>query len=411
MTSRSIRSLALAAVLFATTAFAAVPAPAFAAPGVTLESVDLQFDPGTVGHEPLLIVTGTVPDTTPLPATIRLPIAQGTTIRWAGEVLGGALEDDPTLQPSIEHTEDGYDIVSLTLSAGRRGQIELDAPGLVAQDGTSRLVRLAWMPVDEVGSINLMTAVPLGATISTMTPGATTGPGPANGTLISLETSGSVGGEVLLQVAYEVPGAAAATATGAQGSSGASVLIFGAVALLFVAFGAAIFKRTRGRADSASDELEIATDRDTQADTDEGTSPEAAEEAAEDDAATAAPPGSRRFSPQVIILALVAVVLGGAVFMMSSGEAPGTSRTTEEYSYRVLADVDADSTAKFGIRLSEADPAHESIHVFDAVAGVRGIRSVKVIFAAPGVEIEYDSSMVDEAAIASALSAGGYPPN
>lgn len=402
MIRRSNRTIAyIAMALVALASMALLPAMALAAPGVPVERIDIQVDP-TDSAGALYIVTATLPAGTPLPATIRLAMPQGSTIGWAGEVLGGPLENDPTLTPVIEHGENGYDIVSLTLTKALRGQLELTTPGLLVQNGENRTLRAAYAPVDAAGTVSIAALVPAGGVIETATPGAMRSVGPANGTILSLETSGAAGSEVVLDIRY-TQSAAPATAT-TSGSNTTVLLVLAFVAAIFTLLMVAVSKRAKRPQDADIDEdeddAEISVAYKQVAEV-------PGENAAEETPIVAAKKG---LTPQMLIIGAVAVLLGGAVFMMASGESPGTTKSTSEYTYKVLTNADADTTVTLPISLSEADPAHESTHVFEAVANVTGIRSLKVIYSPPSVEIEYDSAQIDEAAVRSALTAGGYPP-
>jgi copper chaperone CopZ len=340
-----------------------------------------------------------------------MTMPQGSRIAWAGEVLGGPLENDPTVEPVIEHGENGYDIVSLTLTKALRAQVELTAPGILVQDGTHRSLRIGYLPVDEVGTVSVAALVPAGGVIETATPGATTSPGPSNGTIVALETSAVPGAEVTLDIRYTQAARPASTTTGGA-SNATSILIIALVVAAFVFVLVMANKRAKRTAIAEEDEAGPDADGgdDIAAAVETGKVTVPGSDAQEDAPPVAVPEARRGLTPQTIIIAVVAVILGGAVFVMASGEAPGTTRSTNEYTYKVLTDADGNTTLTVPIRLSEADPAHESSHVFDAVAGVAGVRSVKVIYAGPSAEIEYDSSRVDEATIRGALSAGGYPP-
>ncbi|MHB9002919.1 MAG: heavy-metal-associated domain-containing protein [Coriobacteriia bacterium] len=405
MIRRSTRRFALVLTLMILTALMLLPGAAFAATA-TAERVDIQVDP-TDAAGALYIVTATLPAGTPLPATVRLSMPQGATVAWAGEVLGGPLEDDPTVQPVIEHGDNGYDVVSLTLSKALRGQLELTVPGLLVQDGTSRLLRVGYAPVDAVGAISIAALVPAGGIIETATPGATRSAGPSNGTIISLEASGAAGREVALDVRYSQTAPPATATTG--GSNSTVLIVIALVAAAFVVMIVAANKRVKRTSDDDDDEDSYSEEtEDIAVAITLDSAPRADETVAAVPAAT--PAAKRGLTPQMIIIAAVALILGGAVFMMASGESPGTTKSTNEYTYKVLTDADGSATLTVPIRLSEADPAHESSHVFDAIAGVPGVRSAKVIYAGPSVEIEYDSTQVDETAIRNALTAGGYPP-
>lgn len=404
MIRRSNRTIAYTIIaLVALASMAFLPATALA---LSLERLDIQVDP-TDSAGTLYIVTATLPAATPLPATIRLSMPQGSTVGWAGEVLGGPLENDPSVQPVIEHGENGYDTVSLTLTRGPRGQLELTVPGLLVQNGENRTLRAAYFTVDAADTVSIAALVPAGGVIETATPGAMKSPGPANGTILSLETSGTAGNEVVLDIRYTQSTVPASTTTG--GSNTAVYVIFAVVVAAFALLIVAVNKRTRQRSASVDED-----DADYSEPADEAVSHVAASETAhvadEPDGGSPVITSKQRLTPQMLIIAVVVVILGGAVVMMTSGESPGTTKSTNEYTYKVLTSADADATLTLPITLSEADPAHESTHVFEAVAGVAGIRSMKLTYTPAAVEIKYDSAQVDEAAIRSALTAGGYPP-
>lgn len=412
MLARYSRPIAAALpVLLALTALLA-PAPAPAAPAtVPFEDVYLQLDPGSGTHQPVLVITGTLADDAQLPATVRFAVPQGLQMRWAGEILGGALEDDPTVEPVFEHTESGFDLAVLTLSKSRVAQIELDAAPLLNRSDTSQSIMLPWGTPDDIGALTLSTLVPAGAEIETMTPGAVTEPGPNGALIVSLETSAVAGSPVALNVTHTATALPASQNSAPSGSTAPLVIIFGGLAVAFALAVAAISRRTRERreAQAAEDttqdeELEPTRDPESRAQDADGSDDEPVGEVAP----TRAAASGRRLTPGLIIMLVVAAVLGGAVLAMTSGESPGTTKTTSEYAYKVIADVKADATYSAPIALSESDPAHEATHVFDAVAAVQGVRSVRLVFAGPSIEVQYSSELAAEQDIAAALAASGY---
>jgi hypothetical protein len=101
-TSRLIRSTALGLAL--TVAFASsligVAAASAAAKSTTTSApveaaaggpIDMQMWPGqgVEGDQTAIITVVEVDAKTKLPVTIRIPVTPGTTVEWAGEILGG----------------------------------------------------------------------------------------------------------------------------------------------------------------------------------------------------------------------------------------------------------------------------------------------------------------------------------
>ncbi|HEX9092897.1 MAG TPA: hypothetical protein VF902_02840, partial [Coriobacteriia bacterium] len=49
----------------------------------------------------IIIVTGQLPDSVPLPANIVIPVPSGAQLAWVGEIVGGDASKDPTATYSI----------------------------------------------------------------------------------------------------------------------------------------------------------------------------------------------------------------------------------------------------------------------------------------------------------------------
>lgn len=396
--ARHSRTLTLVALVL----IAAFGAPtASAAPTITpFETVTLQLDTATIGQPPMLIISGTIPDDAPLPATVRLTVPQGLTLSWAGEVLGGPVEDDPSLKPTFEHGQAGFDTVTLELSKGRVAQLELEAGPLLLASGTDRSVALRWLAPADVSDVHMSVRLPAGSQISTVTPGARTEPGTGGGSIVSLDTSAAAGSTLALDIAHTVSQTASSPVRSGQSGGGAAFVVFAVTAALLALAGMAIMKKARSRNDTQNP----ATMRPRATHPQERT---ASNEQAQPVPVERTGP-AKRVQPQVVILLCVAVALGFAAFALTSGETVGTTTTTNEHISRVLGDVKADATFSAPLTLSEGDPAHESTHVFDSLANVPGVHVARIVLQGPIIEIEYASGTVDEATIRAALAAAGY---
>lgn len=108
------RALALA-LLFAI----AVPATAHA----RVVEYQIQYSPAGDPAAALAVVNVVLDSADPLPQEVSIPIPHGATLLWAGEILGGAVEDDPAHEPTIEQVGD-MDVYTFMLEKAHVGQIE-----------------------------------------------------------------------------------------------------------------------------------------------------------------------------------------------------------------------------------------------------------------------------------------------
>lgn len=398
------RSRALAFLALALTLAWSVPV-AHATPTDTVvpfESVMLQLDTAAVGQPPMLIVSGTIAQDVKLPATVRLTVPQGLTLSWAGEVLGGPVENDPSLEPVFEHGDAGFDTVTLVLTKGRVAQLELDAGPLVRSSGIERAVALRWLPPADIADVHMSVRLPAGSQIATVTPGARTEPGPETSTVVSLDASATAGQPLALDISHTVSQTASSPATSGGGNSAAPLVIFGITVGLLGLAGFAIVRRARPQVTSPNDQREKVPTMEAESQSAQAE----AQAAASGPRASSASKG--RVNPRVVILAGVAIVLGLAAFGLTSGEPVGTTTTTQEHITRVIGAVKADATFAAPLLLSEGDPAHESAHVFDSLTGVPGVHVARIVLQGPTIEVEYATGVVDEATIRAALGVAGY---
>jgi hypothetical protein len=146
-TLRLIQSAALGLALTVALAAGALAAPAaFAAPSSTTASapvdaaaggpIDLQIWPGQSGKTAIITVVE-VDAATKLPVTVRIPVMPGSTVEWAGEILGGPASADIE-QPFKLVQGRGGQFAEFTLTKSRRGQIDaIGFPLKVSSDAVS----------------------------------------------------------------------------------------------------------------------------------------------------------------------------------------------------------------------------------------------------------------------------------
>lgn len=111
-------ALALALVLL-------VPAVASAA---AVREYQIQFAPVTAQGDALAIVTAIVDPGESLPASVTVPVPEGATLLWAGEILGGDPSADPARETTVERVGD-MDLYTFTLEQSYTGQVEIQLPG------------------------------------------------------------------------------------------------------------------------------------------------------------------------------------------------------------------------------------------------------------------------------------------
>ena len=112
------------------------------------------------------------------------------------------------------------------------------------------------------------------------------------------------------------------------------------------------------------------------------------------------------------ILAISAVLIVGVAFVIAnalSANAPGTTKTEGAKITYIISEAEAAATTDIPVRLLEgSDAAHESAHIFDALAGVQGAASATLDTETLVVSVAYDPAHLDPAEIQRTLAAAGY---
>jgi len=84
--------------------------------------IDVQIWPGQGGKTAIITVVE-VDAATKLPVTVRIPVVPGSTVEWAGQILGGAADSDLQLPYTLVQGRGGQ-FAELTLTTSHRGQID-----------------------------------------------------------------------------------------------------------------------------------------------------------------------------------------------------------------------------------------------------------------------------------------------
>lgn len=114
---RNLLAFTLALVLL-------LPASAWAGP---VREYQLQYEPTGDAGGALMIVSALVDPQLALPVTITVPVPHGSTLLWAGEILGGPVAQDPVSTTTVERIGD-MDVYTLTVQQSHTAQLELQVP-------------------------------------------------------------------------------------------------------------------------------------------------------------------------------------------------------------------------------------------------------------------------------------------
>ncbi len=388
--------------------------PAVAQPETAWERADVLLD--TVSHAggAIIIITGSLSDAAVLPAEVSLAIPKGTSMLWAGEILGGSLDADPTVDYEIVEGEGEFDTVVFTLQTSRIGQVEVDASGLLTTDGDIVQAVNRWMAPQPVASLRLGVTTPQGATVATFTPDAQAQPGPAGALYYTLMATDVPAGEIReLRVEYTAPaGAPPGTAPplGSTSGGGGTAALFPLVIVggLLLAGGLLVASRARRRTVDPDTE---ALDDDEDEDAPQSVGVDAAGEVdmnADDDDALAgtsvtAGPAKRSMAP--IILTVGAVLAGIALVIALVAPSGGAE---DGQIKRAIAQGKADSTMQTAFSWCGCSPETESEQVFSALRAIGGVVEASIQLEPPVLAISYDSSVTSEDDIQAALKRLGY---
>ncbi|MDF1542630.1 MAG: hypothetical protein RQ731_00145 [Anaerosomatales bacterium] len=158
------RAAASATMLaLALTGVALLTPVALAAQPVSLTGtpVEVQVWPGGELGSTLFIVTGHIPEGTPLPAMVRLPLPAGSEVVWSGEILGGPVGEDPQREHTIVEATGGQ-ALEMTAESTRTVQYEAVGPALSVIDGMTTSV-FEWVQTVPTGDVVFSVRIPASA--------------------------------------------------------------------------------------------------------------------------------------------------------------------------------------------------------------------------------------------------------
>ncbi len=229
------------------------PSPAAAQPvPVTGAPLEVQLWPGGMQGYTLFIVTGTLPETTELPAVVHLPFPPGAQVIWSGEVLGGPLEFDPEREHRLVEGVGGG-ALEIVAEDSLVVQYEAVGPALATSDGLI-VSEFTWVQSTHAAEVYFSVRMPASAESVRIEP---VPPGPplineAGERLYTL-TPVTLAEGTVHQVAFAY-GARAAV----DGDDGRSNLIVGLIGALALALSALIVVYVRDQRRAGSSEVENA---------------------------------------------------------------------------------------------------------------------------------------------------------
>lgn len=408
--------IAMALALIAP-AGAAVAAPAFKNIGVSL-LIHSQ------GSQPLLLVSGVLPDETPLPAEVALPVPPGAEIEWAGEILGQSIDEDIAAEAVIED-RDGVTVAVFTLTTSRVGQVEVvysDAtrPGA---DGTSEAAFSVVSPAS-AETVRLAIALPPGGTVASVADGVLAAPGPDGYTYYYTDVSDVSGGDPLeMSLGYTLSATPQQMpANPAAPSSEVPPLL---IALLAAVFGGSVlmFLASRARASAAvvaADEPEA----DYSFDDEEVPVSDEPVAIAEETGAPAVPvpgevgneppaAGATGFlTPRMLLIVAAFLILGVVLAInLAGGEQVGMTSVADGLITQRISTVEAVQQADYTIRiLCQCPPEEEAVKIFAALGTQPGVATASLEPNTLLLSVGYDPALTDEAAIRGVLQSKGYVP-
>ena len=112
------------------------------------------------------LISGELPEDTPLPARIEVAVPEGTLTGWAGQLLSSDAFDTAVQFPDFEHvrTENGMDVYSAVMTQFHFMQLEtrIEESPIIDGDGTSTTWALSYTPVHDLDRLQLTAAFPAG---------------------------------------------------------------------------------------------------------------------------------------------------------------------------------------------------------------------------------------------------------
>jgi hypothetical protein len=241
-----------ATALAAATRVAAASSPATATIPLAKGEIAVQLWPSTASS--LLLVSLTLPETVQLPARVRMPLPQGATVTWSGEIIGGDAAADVQRQYTIVDTGGGR-AIEFVAQQSRDLQYEADLP-VPAVTGSRVMTTLKWVQTTDALGVDPAVKLPAGATDVLIKPTPSEQPrtNTAGEALYTLpQQHPALGGDLTIEVTFQ-QGAATTTPSAAQ-PSGTSPLVWVFLLVLVVVVAVVVVQALRaGLSSPPSDE-------------------------------------------------------------------------------------------------------------------------------------------------------------
>jgi len=402
---RFTRFLALTCLTLLTAVSVGVPA-ALAAPVASWESISLNV--GSSSDAPVLIVAGVLPESTKLPATVELAAPTGSTLQWAGEILGGDASADPEVV-TTKSQRDGQDIYTFTLTKSRNAQLEVTTQSPIAVDGDVYTVKFSLPAWTDAPSGGVAIQIPVSARLTEpATQSAGLAPGPTGYQYYQQEfTDVKKGDPLAVDFSYTLATAApGASTTGGTGGPVVPIILV-AIAL---ALGAGLVIGVRRKLNGGAEVQEYAADEDDEpvAASAKPQPAKAASKPAVTEEVVESEPAARPRTNIALIgtLVIVAIAIGAGVIAASQG---GQAKSVGTTISKTFASGEACTNADIPLSFPEGtDTAKAAEELFAALAAVPSVTVARVDLAASTVNVAFCESSANEGMIRAALAPTGY---
>jgi len=406
--TRMTRFLALTCLSLLTAASIGVPA-ALAAPVASWESISLNV--GSSSNESVLIVAGVLPESAKLPATVELAVPTGSTLQWAGELLGGDAADDLEVATTTSQ-RDGQDIYTFTLTKSRNAQIEVASASPVTVNGDVSTVTFSQSAWADVPSAGVAIQIPVSARLTepaTTTAGLTAGP--TGYQYYQQEfTKVKKGDPLAVSFSYTLgttsPGAATTSGTGGP----LVPIILVAIAL---ALGAGLVIGVRRKLNGGAKVEEYAAEEDEEdavpaapakSQATKAASKRAVTEEVIDDSEPVAKPRTNLALIGTIVI--IALAVGAGVIAASQGNQAKSVGTTIS---KTFAGGEACTSSTIALAIPEnVDPADAAEQIFAAIAPVPSVTDATIDLPTSSIKVGYCESEANEDMVRQAIAPTGY---
>ena len=382
---------------------------ALAAP-VQWESISLNV--GSSADAPVLIVAGVLPKSAKLPATVELAAPTGSTLQWAGEILGGDASADPEVV-TTKSQRDGQDVYAFTLTKSRTAQLEVTTQSPITVNGDVYTVSFSQPAWTDVSSAGVAIQIPVSARLTepaTATAGLAAGPTGFQyyqQEFTKVKKGDPLGVTFSYTLATTTPGAATTTGTG--GPLIPIILVAIAVAL---GAGLVIGVRRKLNGDAVVEEY-AAEDEDAapaapvapaKPQVTKAASKRAVQEEVVEDSEPAAKP--RTNVALIGTLVIIALAVGAGVIAASQGNQAKSVGTTIS---KTFAGGEACTSSTLPLAIPEnVDPEDAAEKVFAAIAPVPGITVAAIDLPSSSIKVSFCESSANEDMIRQAIAPTGF---